>query len=243
MPRELIKVRTAAVLSSSAAILLAGLAVGCAGHSTDASGHRTFAGARHVAARHAGMAARVKGAIAPGALSCTGIGPAMGAVGVLKPGEASDAEQALGSDLMAQATDTVSGSLMFFAPAALSLKLSTYFSKIDMVHAQAATPQLHSCYMMLSNVPAAKPVIAAAEQALVDAHLVASLSILKNELQEVLVADNVLRAGSVIVTLQVVGAKHAPVSSGGPSTFSLAAFTVVMDYPSDEITSVMRGGL
>ena len=156
----------------------------------------------------------------------------MGAVGVLKPGEASDAEQALGSDLVAQATDTVSGSLMFFTPAALALKLSPYFSKIDLVHAQAAATQLHSCDMMLIDRPAARPVIAAAEQALVNAHLFASLSALKGELQDVLVADNVLRAGSLVVTLHVPGAKRAPIAPGGPPTYALAAFTVVMDYPS-----------
>jgi hypothetical protein len=167
----------------------------------------------------------------------------MGAVGVLKSGEASAAELALGDDLVAQATDAVSGSLMFFTPAALGLKLSTYFSKIDMVHAQAAAPRLHSCDMMLIDRPATKPVIAVAEQALVDAHLFASLSVLKNELQDVLVADNVLRAGSLIVTLHVPGAKRAPIAPGGPPTYSLAAFTVVMDYPSCEVTSVMKGGI
>ena len=58
-----------------------------------------------------------------------------------------------------------------------------------------------------------------------------------------LIADNVLRAGSLIVTLHVPGAKRAPIAPGGPPTYSLAAFTVVMDYPSREVTSVMKGGI
>jgi hypothetical protein len=132
---------------------------------------------------------------------------------------------------------------MFFTPGAFGRKLTIYFSKVGMVSAQAKDPELHSCDMMLIGLPAAKPLIAAGEQALVDARLVASLSVLKDELQDVLVADNVLRSGSVIVTLHVLGAKRAPIAPGGPSTYSLAAFTVVMDYPSHKVTAVARGGL
>jgi hypothetical protein len=243
------KGRLAAVLSSGAAILLAGLSAGCAGHSAGTSGRGALTRHRsssHTPARQAADRARTatrKGGIAPGALSCSGPGPNIGAVGVVKSGQAPAAEQALGDDLVAQAADSVSGQLMFFTLGAFGLKLSTYFSKIDMVSAQAEAPQLHSCDMMLGDRPAAKPVIAAAERALVNAHLVASLSVLKSELQEVLLADNVLQADSVIVTVQVAGTKRAPIAPGGPPTYSLAAFTVVMDFPSHKVTAVARGGL
>jgi hypothetical protein len=98
-----------------------------------------------------------KGGIAPGALSCSGPGPNIGAVGVLKSGQAPAAERALGGDLVAQATDSVSGQLMFFTPGAFGRKLTLYFSKVGMVSAQAKDPELHSCDMMLIGLPAANP--------------------------------------------------------------------------------------
>jgi hypothetical protein len=59
----------------------------------------------------------------------------------------------------------------------------------------------------------------------------------------VLISDNVERAGSLNVTLQVTGAEHAPIYPGVPATFSLSAFTVVMNFPSNKVTAVVKGGL
>lgn len=230
------------MISVGAAVLLAGLAAGCADRQAAAPGHGTLI--RHSAPRRAAHneAQGVKGAIAPGALSCSGSGPVIGEVGILRAGEARAAKNMLGKFFRAQATDSVSGQIMFFVPPG-SLNLKPFFSKISSVSAQASAPKLHSCDMMLADLPAAQPVIAAAENAVVNAHFVRSLAALKNAVQEVLLCDNALRSGALIMTMQVTGTKRAPIYSGAPPTYSLASLTVVMNYPSLTVTAVTRGGL
>jgi hypothetical protein len=132
---------------------------------------------------------------------------------------------------------------MFFAPAGIGLNLKPFFSKVSLVSAQASAPRLHSCDMMLADLPAAQPVIAAAENAVLKARFAASPAALTKAVQEVLLCDTALRSGSLIVTLQVVGTRRAPLYSGTPPTYSLASLTVVMSYPSLTVTAVTRGGL
>jgi hypothetical protein len=234
---------------SCAAVLLALLSAGCAGQQAVGPGHgklirhpmRAHAVKLHAAARRGDP--WVKGAIDPGALSCSGNGPVIGGVGVIKPGRANAAKKLLGKAFRAQVTDSVSGQIMFFAPAGTSSNLKSVFSKVSLVSAQASAANLHSCDMMLANLPAARPVITVAENAVVKANLAASLEALKNGLQEVLLSDTALRSGALIVTLQVIGAKRAPIYTGAPPTYSLASLTVVMNYPSLAVTAVTRGGL
>lgn len=227
--------RNLRTISSGAIALLAGLAAGCAGH--QAPGHETLT--RHVMNRPQ----EIKGALAPGALTCTGSGPVIGAVGILRPGEASAARTVLGKSFRAQAQDSVSGQIMFFSPAGIPLNLKPVFSRVSQVSAQASAANLHSCDMMLADRPAAQPVITAAENAVVKAHLATSLAALSKAVQEVLVCDSALRSGAVIVTLQVIGTRRAPIYAGTPATYSLASLSVVMNYPSLAVTATTRGGL
>lgn len=239
--------RNLRMVSCGAVALLAGLAAGCAGRQTPSHGALTqhtmhrHAVKPHTVARHRTQG--IRGAFAPGALTCTGDGPVLGAVGILRPGEAPAAKKMLGKSFRAQAIDSVSGPIMLFAPAGIHLNLKPVFSKVSLVSAQASAAKLHSCDMMLVNLPAAQPVITAAEYAVVNAHLVASLAALNKTLQEVLLYDNALRSGALIVTLQVIGAKRAPIYSGTPPTYSLASLTVVMNYPSLTVTAATWGGL
>lgn len=84
-----IKGQLAAVLSSGAAVLLTWSTVGCTSHSAGTATHGALVGHRsasHTTAHQATDRARAatrKGGIAPGALSCSGPGPNIGAVGVL----------------------------------------------------------------------------------------------------------------------------------------------------------------
>lgn len=227
-----------------AAVLLTLLSAGCAGQQVVAPGHGGLIRRPiklHAAARRGDQ--RVKGAIDPRALSCAGNGPVIGAVGMIKPGEAQAAKKMLGRAFRAQVTDSVSGQIMFFAPVGASSNLKSVFSKVSLVSAQASAAKLHSCDMMLANLTAAQPVITAADDAVVKAHLAASLVALKNATQEVLICDTALRSGALIVTLQVIGAKRAPIYTGVPPTYSLASLTVVMNYPSLAVTAATRGGL
>ena len=138
----------------------------------------------------------------------------------------------------------MSGNLMFFRPAAgIGAQFGSYFTRVATVHAQSAIPALHTCDMLLSNRPAARPIVAAALRAAVADHLAASVSRLRASVQEILVSNNPLRRGSVIVTLLLPGPARAPLSKGAPVTHKLEPITVVMSYPGAKVSGLSRGGL
>jgi hypothetical protein len=185
------------------------------------------------------------GGLDPRARTCAGQGPVIGAVGVLRTGESGPARAALGPAVATQVRDTVLGDLVFYrpGPGTESTQLSSVFARVGTVHAQAARPALHTCDMLLSNRPADRPLVAAALRAVVARHLAASASRLRTSVQEILVSDNPLRAGSVIVTLLLPGPARAPISRGAPKTHSLNPVTVIMSYPGARVSGVARGGL
>lgn len=185
------------------------------------------------------------GALDPRARTCAGQGPAIGEVGLLRAGKTGPARAALGSSLTTQVRDSVSGNLMFFRPAAGMgpAQFGSYFTRVATVHAQSAIPALHTCDMLLSNRPAARPIVTAALRAAVADHLAASVSKLRASVQVILVSNNPLRSGSVIVTLLLPGPARAPLSKGAPVTHKLEPVTVIMSYPGAKVSGLSRGGL
>lgn len=120
---------------------------------------------------------------------------------------------------------------------------SQMFSAMTPVYAQSSVPALHSCDMMLSDRPAAQPLISAAEQAAVSHDLVASASDLQSKLQEVLISDNPADPGSVIVTLLEQGPVHPSSAQNAPPLHSLQPLTVILTYPGGQFVSAANGGL
>jgi hypothetical protein len=180
----------------------------------------------------------------PAPVQCT---PAtLGYIGVVRPGEAQAAQNALGSALLAQVRDSASGAVDVARSAngITPTAVSAYFSQWKPILSESQQESLKSCDMMLSDRPAAQPIITAAIAAVAQHGYVASAAALQSELQEVLISDNPLAAGSVVVTLLVPGpvVPNPPGSSGGPVATSLDAFTVIMQQSTDEPTGVARGG-
>ena len=185
-----------------------------------------------------------RGGIDPTALSglCDGPGPVVGDMGALRPGEAAAARKALGKLYRAQIADSASGTLFLFAPPGPGLRLETYFSRVGSLTAQSSLSALHSCDLLLSDQPKARPVIVAAEKAAVSAGLAPSLQSLSIAVQEILVGGNPVRQGSVVVTLLQPGAPRAPIYQGVPPTYPLTAISVIMSYPGLHVTGVGSGG-
>lgn len=208
------------------------------GHPHGQAGGRAEA----IAVRQAAITA---GSRDPRAITCGGQGPVIGEVGVLRPGAAAAARASYGRLALADLNDSASGRLMFFraAPGATAAWTTSYFTRVGAVHAQSSVPALHTCDMLLSNRPAAQPLVTAALRAAVSDGLAASVRGLRGKLQEVLVSNNPLRPGSVIVTLLLPGPARRPIYKGAPSTHSLEPVTVVMSYPGARVSGVARGGL
>jgi hypothetical protein len=165
---------------------------------------------------------------------------------VVRPGQAQAAQNALGSALLAQVTDSASGTVVIARsangiPAAAQ---STYFSQWKPVLSQSQQASLLSCDMLLSDRPAAQPIVNAAIAAVAQQGDVSSAATLTSELQEVLISDNPATADSVIVTLLVPGAVVPnPPGTSGPVVHSLDAYTVIVQQSTGRPTGVARGGL
>jgi hypothetical protein len=207
-------------------IAVAAVAAGCASHSPSNQASRET----------------VKGSIPN--LTCTPT--TIGYVGLVRPGQAQAAQNALGSALLAQVTDSASGTVVIARsangiPAAVQ---STYFSQWKPVLSQSQQASLQSCEMLLSDRPAAQPIVNAAIAAVAQQGYVSSAATLTSELQEVLISDNPAAADSVIVTLLVPGAVVPnPPGASGPVVHSLDAYTVIVQQSTGQPTGVARGGL
>jgi hypothetical protein len=177
-------------------------------------------------------------------LTCTPT--TIGYVGLVRPGQAQAAENALGSTLLAQLTDSASGTIIIARSVngIPSAAQSTYFSQWAPVLSQSQQASLQSCDMLLSDRPAAQPIITAAIAAVAQRGYVSSAATLQSELQEVLISDNPVAADSVIVTLLVPGAVVPnPPGASGPVVYSLDAYTVIVQQSTGQPTGVARGGL
>jgi len=167
-------------------------------------------------------------------------------VGLVRPGQTQAAQNALGSALVAQVTDSASGTIVIArSDGGISAAVqSTYFSQWKPVLSQSQQASLLTCDMLLSDRPAAQPIINAAIGAVAQQGYVSSAATLRSELQQVLVSDNPAAADSVIVTLLVTGAVVPnPPGASGPVVHSLDAYTVIVQQSTGQPTGVARGGL
>jgi hypothetical protein len=190
---------------------------------------------------------RASGEIVKGSIpNLTSTPTTIGYVGLVHPGQAQAVQNALGSALLAQVTDSASGTVVIARsangiPAAAQ---STYFSQWKPVLSQSQQASLQSWDMLLSDRPTAQPIIDAAIAAVAQEGYVSSAGTLQSELEEVLISDNPVVPDSVIVTLLVPGAVVPnPPGASGPVVHSLDAYTVIMQQSTGQPTGVARGGL
>jgi hypothetical protein len=170
----------------------------------------------------------------------------IGYAGLVRPGRLQATNDALGSTALAQVSDSASGTVVIARSAngISAADRSTYFSQWEPVLSQSGQASLQSCDMLLSDRPAAQPIITAAIAAVAQQGYVSSAATLRSELQEVLISDNPLTADSVIVTLLVPGAVVPnPPGVSGPVVHSLAPYTVIVRQSTSQPTGVARGGL
>jgi hypothetical protein len=177
-------------------------------------------------------------------------GGTLGEVALLRPGysaqslQAAGAAEGSGATLPVAIKDQGLGSMVLYQPSAVAatqLSQSTYAAKP--VLAQSTNPLLRSCEMTLSDRPAARAVLATALQALKSASLLPETHGQAAPVKQMLVSDNPLKSSSLIVTLLFPGDPQQPSAAGAPVTYTLTPFTVVMDYPSLQVTGTAASGL
>jgi hypothetical protein len=198
-----------------------------------------------VSRHHAGAAvlggASVKGTVPAGAERCTAT--PIGFIGSVRPGETFAARSALGGALLAPVSAGAEGHLVIAQTAngMSDTELGSHFSRWAPLLSQSQDPQFRSCDMLISDKPAAQPIIAAAIAAIAAPGYSASPAALRSELQEVLISDNPLQPGTVIVTSMVPGAAYQPLNA--PVLHHLVAYTAVVNVFTDQVTGVAQGGL
>jgi hypothetical protein len=170
----------------------------------------------------------------------------VGYVALVRPGQVPAARSALGSARLAEVTDSASGTVVIARSTngMHAADWSTYFSQWEPVLSQSRQASLQSCDMLLSDRPAAQPIVNAAIAAVARQGYVSSAAALRSELQVVLISDNPVAADSVIITLLVPGAVVPnPPGARGPVVHSLDAYTVIVQQSTGQPTGVARGGL
>jgi hypothetical protein len=183
-----------------------------------------------------GQAGQAKGDV--GILTC--VGAVLDQIAAVRSG-GSVAD--LGNHVYEQLTDSAEGHLAFLQDQSVNLAdlAGTPFSSVANVMAQSADPALRSCDYLLSDRPDDAPFITAAINAAADHGLVASAAALRGELQIVMVSDNPLRPGSLIVTMLIPGPLLAPATSSAPARYALNSIIVVMDRSGPAVTGVGSG--
>lgn len=186
------------------------------------------------------------------ATSCTAGESVLGYLGVTRAGEAIAARQSLGSALLAEVTDSSTGQVVDLARSPNGMNapaLSGLFSQWSPVYPQSQQSQMQSCDLLLSDRPAAQPIIDAAEASLARAGFFKSAADVSSQLQQVLVSDDPARPGYVIVTLIFLGAPYTPAAPQGaqmgshPQLYSSSDCTAIENQADDQVTGVAKGGL
>jgi hypothetical protein len=219
--------------------LLAVTAVGACSAAPTASsaGHAAHAGG--VAAKASAVTAKGRSDLGM-APRCT---PApIGFIGLLRPGQALRARQSLGGSILATVTEPRTGVLdLVRTPDNKTSQMTAgYFARWSPVLSQSRQPKLQSCDMLLSDRPAAQPLIAAAVAAVARHGFTSSATKLRASLQEVLVSDDLLQPGMVLVTLMVPGAAYHPANA--PVLHHLSSYTAVVSESTHQVAAVMKGG-
>jgi hypothetical protein len=169
----------------------------------------------------------------------------VGYLGVVGPGQAAAARNALGAALLAEVSDTRLGVVDIAASAngMSAAQRQRDFSSWDPVLPQARQARLRSCDMLLSDRPADQPLITAALAAVARRGYVTSAAHLKSKLLEILVSGNPAANGSVIVTLQAEGGPaYEQIARGAPPVSGYLVYTVLETVSDARVTGVAVGG-
>jgi hypothetical protein len=175
----------------------------------------------------------------------------MGYAGVLRTGQAAAVIQALGTRLLAQVSNRADGTTTELARAAWDLPAPAstgYAPRWLPVYPQAREARFRSCDMTLGNRPADQPLVSAAIASFVRAGYFRSAADARSQLQEVLVSDDPVTAGSVIVTFMITGPVYDPPIPAGasagarPPLHRLDSYTAIVDTADAAVTGVARGG-
>jgi hypothetical protein len=169
----------------------------------------------------------------------------IGYLGVVRPGTATAARNALGTALLAEVSDTGLGvvDIAGTANGMSTVQRQRDFSSWGPVLPQARQARLQSCDMLLSDRPADQPLITAALVAVARQGYVTSAARLKSELLEVLVSDNPAASGSVIVTLQTSGGPAYELAArGAPPVHGYLVYTLLEDLSGARVTGIAPGG-
>jgi hypothetical protein len=214
--------------------LLSGCAPGGPARTAAAGGGHAARSALHTKGRAA------KGDV--GFLSCGGA--TLGQVAVMRSGmSTANLASQVHAQVRAQVTDSTQGHLVFLrgqdiSPAALT---GTPFTRVADVMAQSADPALRSCDYLLSDRPAAQPFVRAALTAAYAHGMAPSATALRAELQMVMVSDNPLRPGSLIVTMLIPGPMQSAATATMPALYGLNSIIVVMNRTGAAVTGIASG--
>ena len=190
------------------------------------------------------MSSGTGGSLAPPIRCGQGEQP-VGYLGVVRPGQATAARNALGTALLAEVSDTGLGvvDIAVTANGMSAARRQRDFSSWGPVLPQARQARLQSCSMLLSDRPADQPLITAALAAAAKHGYVTSAARLKSTLLEVLVSDNPAANGSVIITLQAEGGPaYEQIARGAPLVSGYLVYTVLENVSNAQATGVAVGG-
>ncbi len=177
-------------------------------------------------------------------VGCYGEQP-VGYLGVVRPGQATAARNALGTALLAEVSDTGLGivDIAVTANGMSAAQRRRDFSSWGPVLPQARQARLQSCDMLLSDRPADQPLVTAALAAVAKQGYVTSAATLKSKLLEVLVSDNPAANGSVVVTLQAEGGPaYEQAARGAPPVHGYLVYTVLENVSDARVTGIAPGG-
>lgn len=241
--------RARTALLACVGMLLLVSACGSAGTRTashGAAGHSHVAGADVAPGIKDAFSSQIGtgGSFAPSIRCGQGEQP-VGYIGVVRPGHATVARNALGTALLAEVSDAGLGvaDIAVTADGMSATQRQRDFSSWGPVLPQARQARLQSCDMLLSDRPADQPLITAALAAVARHGYVTSAVHLRSTLLEVLISDNPAAAGSVIVTLQADGGPAYEMDAkGGPPVHGYLVYTVLENVSGARATGAAVGG-
>jgi hypothetical protein len=184
-------------------------------------------------------------------VSCGQPESVMGYVGLPRAGQEAGIRQTLGPRLLAQVASSPGGKTTVVALVAAGPGAALqrqYFSRFLPAYPQAGQSQLRSCSMTLSNRPADRVLTSAAVASFVRAGYFRSAAAAWSGYPQILVSDDPLTAGSVIVTFSVLGPVVKPKIPAGaaagphPPLHGLDTYTAIVKLAGALVTGVAKGG-
>jgi hypothetical protein len=173
----------------------------------------------------------------------------MGYVGLSRAGQDTAIRHALGSHLLAAIGGAQGITTVLVAPSASPKAAQQRLSaRLSPVYPQARESRLRSCSMRLSDRPAARVLVKAAVRSFVRAGFFTSAAAAWSRQPQVLVSDDPVAAGSVIVTFSAIGPVVNPQVPAGtvagphPPLHGLITYTAIVTKAGAAVTGVAKGG-